>query len=176
VWCVGPSKSGIGFLSQSSFSVFVVSTLGRKKEPCTYYCTSDPSSPQNNSTPSLLSSTTMFSFFSKTLARCDEPPPPPPLPSTDMPPPPPTSTDVADQAPDFDKTSSCTNPGTFETLSSSLRGTTSLDVFDGTRVLIQKQLSPQMVVGHNFFLGSSQFGPEKNKHFQLSCQVNKGKR
>ena len=47
-----------------------------------------------------------------------------------------------------------------------------LDAFDGTRILINKQLSPQMLVGHNFFLGSTAFGPGKNTHFQFNAQVN----
>ena len=45
-----------------------------------------------------------------------------------------------------------------------------IDTYDGVRVEINKQLSPWMLINHNFWLGTSMI-PNSNRNYQFSCQV-----
>ena len=138
----------------------------------------------NNNFPNL-------SILSPYPVRCDAPPPPPPpLPSLspNEPPPPPSldgksdsngstnSSSSSNNSSNTNKdlvippTSSVPNPGPYEQAIYPYKSLLSLNTHDGFNMEIQKQLSPFMVVMHNFALGTS-FPDGSNKSYTFITQV-----
>ena len=135
-----------------------------------------------------LSNSSNYSSIHRVI-QCDAPPPPPPpLDSKSAPPPPPSPKDgsasssssssnsnsndnnaaSSDQSAAFFPT--VPNPGPYEQAIMPCKAITSLDTYDGFRMEIQKQLSPFMVVMHNFSLGTS-LPDGSNKAYTFLTQV-----
>jgi mitochondrial import receptor subunit TOM40 len=123
---------------------------------------------------------TLYPFNSNNYIQCDAPPlpPPPPMNPNAPPPPPPSESgassssssptdDIADAAA---FASNVTNPGPYEGAIMPCKAITALDTPDGFRMEIQKQLSPFMVIMHNFSLGTT-FPDGSNKAYSMLTQV-----
>lgn len=115
----------------------------------------------------------LFPLLYYPVVRCDAPPPPPPPSSATS-----TTSSNADTSSSTKKSdeliipnvSSIPNPGPYEHAILPAKNLLSLDTHDGFRMEIQKQLSPFMVVMHNFSLGTT-FPDGSNKSYSFLTQV-----
>jgi mitochondrial import receptor subunit TOM40 len=125
---------------------------------------------------------TNLSFFSTT--KCDEAaPPPPPLPgmaepsSQSLPIDGDSKSAGAAAAPEDDialaaaGASAYSNPGPYEGASQDCKRLVMLDIHDGFRCDINKQLSPYMAVVHSFWLGTSMIPDGRTKTYTWLTQV-----
>ena len=99
------------------------------------------------------------------------PPPPPPAAAASEapPPPPPSATDSIAEA--AASVGSIANPGPFEQASMDAKRLVMLDVHDGFRCDINKQLSPYMAVVHSFHLGTAMIPDGRTKTYSFLAQV-----
>lgn len=122
-----------------------------------------------------------YLVFPNNYIRCDAPPPPPPPLDPKAPPPPPppsseSSSSTSSSSPQSNNDESIIppitvpNPGPYESAIMPCKAITALNTHDGFRMEIQKQLSPFMVVMHNFHLGTS-FPDGSNKSYNFLTQV-----
>ncbi|GMI33638.1 hypothetical protein TrCOL_g8231 [Triparma columacea] len=100
-------------------------------------------------------------------AKCDAPPPPPQAPPSPGEAPEPEEVSIEEAA---KNATAYTNPGPFEALSAEAKRFVFVDTFDGARLDLSKQLSPMMMINHNFWLGTSML-PNSNKHYTFTSQV-----
>lgn len=116
-------------------------------------------------------------LFYASRTQCDAPPlPPPPAPlpsdgsSKEAPPPPPSPEEDDSIAQAAKSASAYSNPGFLEQVNQDSKRLVTLDTFDGFRCDISKQMSPFMVVIHNFWLGTSMM-PDRKNSYAFVCQV-----
>mmetsp|Transcript_9086 Transcript_9086/g.18171 ORF Transcript_9086/g.18171 Transcript_9086/m.18171 type:complete len:339 (+) Transcript_9086:138-1154(+) len=114
------------------------------------------------------------------LSRCDAPPAPPPLPSTNSPPPPPPDADEKGEAAAekndsiseaISSVSAYSNPGPWEAFNSECKRVVFLDTFDGAKVDLSKQLSPFLLINHNWMLGTTAVPDPMKNFYSFTTQV-----
>ncbi|GMH93569.1 hypothetical protein TrVE_jg6862 [Triparma verrucosa] len=105
------------------------------------------------------------------------PPPPPPSPTSndsqqEAPPPPPSldseNDDIAKAAANA---TAYANPGPWEAFNSDIKRYLFVDTFDGARVDLSKQLSPFLVINHNWWLGTTQLPNGQKNNYTFTTQV-----
>ncbi|GMI07411.1 hypothetical protein TrLO_g7585 [Triparma laevis f. longispina] len=105
-------------------------------------------------------------------SSCDTPPPPPPPTAPTAAPPPPPSVDENDDiAKAAANATAYSNPGPWEAFNSDIKRYLFVDTFDGARVDLSKQLSPFLVINHNWWLGTTMLPNGQKNNYTFTTQV-----